>query len=160
MSTFAYHIHTLVRSQANSKSCILFYMQGDSSQGRREAYLFGIREVGDALFWRNGGGRHFTHFPYPPHTHARTHTHTKMRLLKCVSGSQISTFSSTMVNVWLWNNKVKLGYSSTFQKVRFQNFPQPWENKTVRLCYFEACQQVKFRNFLPPWWKYDYEIKQ
>ena len=49
---------------------------------------------------------------------------SKISLFWDVSKSQISKLSSTMVKVWLWQKTVKLGYSGTFQKVKFQNFLQ------------------------------------
>ena len=73
------------------------------------------------------------------------------------AGSWISSYAKLY-----WDNfqillKVKEKIQSgAFQKIKFQNFLQPWWSnnyqKVVKLSQSGAFQNVKFQKFLQPWW--------
>ena len=56
---------------------------------------------------------------------------------------------------WSTSKIVKLSQSEAFQKLKIENFLQPWWSnavKVVKLCQSGAFHKVKFQNFLQPWW--------
>ena len=80
-------------------------------------------------------------------------------LFWCILDLWKSTFSSTMVNIFI-HKPVEIIYSGAFETSENQNFLQPWWihsfTTQVKIIHFGAFETSENQNFLQPWRMYPF----